>query len=152
MVKFYIYLNRRIFVMNEPSVFESLFLLYFQRKHVISHIHSLFNALICCGTINEVSQEMRQLWSTAFQGQWKRTRWGTNNAKMQWHNCCNRHTKKSCNRWTVLERSQETNTVGLNTFMSSGLFYLNSLARFISYIVGVLLGFIITMLCRNFWT
>ena len=39
-----------------------------------------------------------------------------------------------------------------NPFMLSGLFYLNSLDRFIPYIGGVWLVFIITMFCKNFWT
>ena len=38
----------------------------------------------------------------------------------------------------------------INTFMPSGLFYLKSLDKFISYIGGVWLNFIITTFCKNF--
>ena len=42
-------------------------------------------------------------------------------------------------------------SVLLILFILSWLFYLNSLVRFISYIGGVWLGFIITMFCSNVW-
>ena len=39
-----------------------------------------------------------------------------------------------------------------NPFMSSRLFYLKSLDKFISYIGGVWVIFIFTKFCKNFWT
>ena len=43
----------------------------------------------------------------------------------------------------------QTLELSFNPFMPSGRFYLNSLDRFISYIGGVWLVFIIAMFCRN---
>ena len=42
--------------------------------------------------------------------------------------------------------------IGFNPFINSGLFYLNSIDRSVSYISGVRLVFIIVMFCRNFQT
>ena len=39
-----------------------------------------------------------------------------------------------------------------NPYMPNEHFYLNSLVGYISYVVGVWLGFITAMFCRNFWT
>ena len=50
--------------------------------------------------------------------------------------------------WKLMLKTD--NSMFMSSFMTSGLFYLNSLDRFISYIEGVWLVFVITMFYKSF--